>query len=933
MLDDTAGTEYATCRALGYGSRRWLGADYFGFTRRSLLQRSLLFLLGCFTVLSMGRAIAADAPLAPSGLLVELLPQPLVVEDLDAPRLSWIVQDPRRGARQSAYQVLVATHPQLLVPGEADVWDSGQVMSDRSTSVPYSGPALQPVTRYHWRVRTWDEHGNTGAFSEVSSFGTALKDQWVATPIWASVAAVPADAKLQQEKDDHPRSGDHWALLRTDFTVRDVPVSQATLYATGVSPVRASQYVFRATLNGQFVGVGPTRGYDGMTFYSAFDVTGQLQPGDNALGFVAYAAEGQAVKAQLEIVYTDGERQRIATNTSDWQARSGADLYLNAGNAGTGYYWAPREYLRADRWPHGFDHANFDASTWSEPVARDAVSGLTGLGTRNLKEEVRKPVAIESIGSGAYRLDFGRNVVGGLRLNVSGERGQEIDIRLGEELNADGSVRYRMRTRNHYRDRWTLADGPQTLQHFGYRVFRYAEVHGLPDDFDSRHLVGVGLVYPFDMDAAAFASSNPHLDEVWAFCRDSIRLLNMELYMDTPTRERLPYEGDAYLQQLAHYALNRDYTLARHSIEYLYFHYTWPTEWRLSSPSSAWRDYLQTGDPRSGARYFERLRDMKLLRDFMDDRNLVVKATTIRRDGQRWRDLVDWPRNLRDNYVMRNVNTVVNAYHYRALRDLGTLAKAVGREDEARDLSTLARNSAAAINLHLFDPAVNRYRDGYGIDHHALHASIFPLAFGIGTEREAVAAQYLIDRRIVGNIFSAAYQVEALFALGHPEAALDLLSSDDVKSWRNMINIGAGTTMETWDPRFKANTTYSHPAAASPVYLIPMGLFGIDAIEPAHRRFTVEPRPGDLEHASIRVPTLSGTIEAAFQQGQDQLAFQLSVPANTTAELRLPAAAVGNISEGGKALSDVAGIHVTSTGDGWVALELLGGSYDFAVQK
>jgi len=1055
-----------------------------------IMRWHLLAFAGCFAWQTSGSAIAADAPLAPSGLLMELHPQPLAVEDLAAPKLSWVVEDPRRAAKQSAYQVLVATQPGLLNPGQADVWDSGKIESPSSTSVAYRGPGLNPATRYYWAVRTWNETNTAGPFSEPSVFGTALKNQWTATPIWAepvedclaqqwgdyrmSVDAtihegaatlyfrasdfennymwqfLPSDNKLKRHvfvngrhtleladlpmnleidtkfrisieaigdrirtfindqlvdetrdnthprgsvgvrhgrgeqatygnlkvttpdhtvlfesalveskpfqegrltKDgvrigrnerfllkvfegddkDYPRSGDRWALLRHEFELLDLPVAHATLYATGISPDPARQYVFRATLNGGFVGVGPTRGYDGMTFYHAYDVTSQLKPGTNALGFVAYAASGKALLAQLDVVYANGERQRIATNPADWQALSGSQLFRDAGNSGSNHFFAPREFLRSDLWPHGFDRPGFDADGWSSPVEREALTGLTGLGTRNLKEETRKPVRVEPIGRGAYRLDFGRNVVGGLRMTVNGTKGREIDLRMGEELNDDGSVRFLMRTGNHYRDRWTLADGPQTLQHFGYRVFRHAEVHGLPDDFDIENLVAVGLAYPFDLTAAAFTSSNPQLNEVWEFCRDSIRLLNMELYMDTPSRERRAYEGDAYLQQLAHYALDRDYTLARHSIEYLYFNFTWPTEWKLTSPPNAWRDYLQTGDPRPAKRYFERLRDTKTLKPFMDERHLVVKGKGGPHQATAWTDLIDWPVSLRDGYVFSDINTVINAYNHRALRDLGSLATVIGREDDARELSTLARNSAAAINQHLFDPAANRYRDGFEIDHHALHASVFPLAFGIATDREAVAAEYLIERRITGNIFSAAYQVEALFALGHAEAALDLLSSDDVKSWRNMIALGAGTTMETWDPRFKPNTTYSHPAAASPAYLIPMGLFGIDAIDPAHRRFTVEPRPGNLANASIRVPTLSGFIEAAFTQEAGNLSFRLTVPANTTAELRLAAHAQTDVREGGDALADIREIRVIEAANGYVQLEVPAGAYQFFV--
>jgi len=137
--------------------------------------------------------------------------------------------------------------------------------------------------------------------------------------------------------------------------------------------------------------------------------------------------------------------------------------------------------------------------------------------------------------------------------------------------------------------------------------------------------------------------------------------------------------------------------------------------------------------------------------------------------------------------------------------------------------------------------------------------------------------------------------------------------------------------METWDPRFKGNTTFSHPAAASPAYLIPMGLFGIEAIEPAHRSFTVEPRPGKLASASIRVPTLSGFIEAAFTQEGGNLSFQLTVPANTTAELRLRAQAQAKVRENGKALAEIKEIRIIEAANGFVKLEVPAGTYEFTV--
>lgn len=91
-------------------------------------------------------------PDAPTGLLTDLLPNPMAIENLRDPHFSWEVNDAYRGEKQTAYQIRVDTDPDKLLNGDPVYWDSGKVVSDQSSSVPYSGPELQPATRYYWTV-------------------------------------------------------------------------------------------------------------------------------------------------------------------------------------------------------------------------------------------------------------------------------------------------------------------------------------------------------------------------------------------------------------------------------------------------------------------------------------------------------------------------------------------------------------------------------------------------------------------------------------------------------------------------------------------------------------------------------------------------------------------------------------------------------------
>src|SRR5258708_35502625 len=75
--------------------------------------------------------------------------------DATHPHLTWKLQDSRQGAKQTAYQVQVASSIGLLSAGKPDVWDSGRIASDQSIGVTYGGAALKPSNRYFSRGLVW----------------------------------------------------------------------------------------------------------------------------------------------------------------------------------------------------------------------------------------------------------------------------------------------------------------------------------------------------------------------------------------------------------------------------------------------------------------------------------------------------------------------------------------------------------------------------------------------------------------------------------------------------------------------------------------------------------------------------------------------------------------------------------------------------------
>lgn len=99
--------------------------------------------------------------------------------------------------------------------------------------------------------------------------------------------------------------------------------------------------------------------------------------------------------------------------------------------------------------------------------------------------------------------------------------------------------------------------------------FRYIETEPEASALDAERFTMHALHYPFDDQEAYFRSSNEWLNRVWELCKHSIKATTFAgVYVDGD-RERIPYEADAYINQLGHYYTDREFALAWHSHEYL----------------------------------------------------------------------------------------------------------------------------------------------------------------------------------------------------------------------------------------------------------------------------------------------------------------------------------------------------------------------------
>jgi alpha-L-rhamnosidase len=528
------------------------------------------------------------------------------------------------------------------------------------------------------------------------------------------------------------------------------------------------------------------------------------------------------------------------------------------------------------------------------------------------------PVLLTNTAPGRWFVDFGQDAFGYAQLHANGAFGPTaVQVRFGEMADhfavnttppAGSMVRYTNTT-------FRLAGGDITYPirppEFAYTAeaihpvgcgdiipFRYLELLNFPGPLTPADVRQMRLLSYFNTNAASFSSSSDALNRLWQLCRNSMQVLTFDgIYVDGE-RERKPYEADAYIHQLCSYAVDREFTLPRHSTEYLLQHPTWPTEWKFHSLFMAWADYLQTGETNLISRYYPTLQTNSftwaatgggLMRGFPG----FPQNTNS--------DVVDWPFNDRDGFVIkaggyRNwTNAVNNAFYYHGLQIMAKIAAALGHQQDAATYTADAGRVYAAYNATFWNAAKHCYRDGVGTDHASAHGNFFPLAFGLVPANRQTAVLDFLHARIAANdgmpcsVYGAQYLEEALFNAGDVDTALGLMTSDGPRSWLNIIHLGSTLTAEAWSFDDKPNMDWNHAWGAAPGNLIPRFVLGLRPLTAGFGQILIQPHLGkQLTAVQGIVPTIRGPVGISASNAPGTFKLLVTIPGNVTATVMLP---------------------------------------------
>lgn len=503
----------------------------------------LILLISAFSGISF---IKGQSVCTPVDLKSDHLENPIGIDN-PSPRLSWKMKDDRQGAKQMAYRIIVDTDSLNVISEKGNIWDTGRKGSEE-VLVTYAGKKLHPFTKYYWKVIVWDME-NKESPSQVNSFETGMMNisNWQGSWIGDGRDINYKPAPYFRKK------------FATEKTIKS---ARAYIAVAGL---------YELYINGEKIGnhrLDPmyTR-FDRRNLYVTYDVTPQLQNGDNAIGVLLgngwYNHQSMAVWdfhrapwrnrpsfcMDLRITYTDGSTETIPTDLS-WKKSEGALIFNSIYTA---------EHYDARLEQKGWNTPAFDDSKWHGVGYRSVPSeNVTAQQIRPIRNVQAIPAkAFKKLDEKTYVFDFGQNMSGVTKIKVSGQEGTELRIKHGERLYDNGhvdmsniDVYYRGdKEKDPFQTDILILSGEgedEFMAKFNYKGFRYVEVTCTsPVELNQNSLTAY-FMHSDVPPIGKINTSSPLVNKLWQATNNAYLSNLMGYPTDCPQREKNGWTGDGH---------------------------------------------------------------------------------------------------------------------------------------------------------------------------------------------------------------------------------------------------------------------------------------------------------------------------------------------------------------------------------------------------
>jgi alpha-L-rhamnosidase len=870
----------------------------------------------CF-VLAMCQLAWGESSEREAGYLrCEYKTEPLSI-DAARPQLSWTLTSPTRGARQTAYQILVASSREKLAADQGDLWDSGKVVSDQTVNIEYAGKALVSRQSCHWKVRAWFDNGGVTAWSKPSAWTIGLLDKadwrakWIAFPTKAANEAQYFRKEVQLDKPVKRAVVRFACLGFSDILINGRKPDESLMIAP-----RFANPAYRV-------------------IYTTLDVTQTLKQGANCIaailgnGYRSPPSKGwnewQASQGapqlllELEVEFTDGSSSFTGTDDT-WAADLGRIRHND--------FWTMEVHdLNAEQDGWALPGFHEPGTTWKRAVLVEAPKGrLHAL--RN--PPVRRFESVKALRRDGNKYVFDRVYTGFPRIKVKGKPGDVVSIRGNQQLamrKVFGPVVID----------FTLRDSNEVI--LEPRFFVHT-INGL-DQPPAPEDVSIEVVHADLQSCGEFECSNDLFNELHRIGRHTH--LNYVLnYPLDPTREKAGWSED--MQNMFDSASYLTDTTTLYEEWWQDYADVQQEDGRVASVAPTNIGHVETwNDPWWGGmivytpwRLYEFYGDVRILRTAYEPMKRYFAWLKKKADAKggilEWAGASDWIEVGIEGWgppkrtPMFLVSTMAYIYYADILAKTASL---LGSDDDAATYKTIAASTRKIFNEKHLDPATGLYAKA--ADSQA--ALIMPLALGVVPEE----SKSLVLRRLEENIksrndhlstgfVSNPYLLHGLTDLGRADLVGRMMNQKDYPSFYTVAK--NGVFMETW----RGGMAQMPSLGGSSTAWFYRAILGIrcDPDYPGFKHFIIKPEMmPEVSRAKGHFDSIHGRIESNWQREGSMLTMAVTIPANTSATVHVPAKSVEAVTESGKPAGQSTDMKFLRLEKGVATFEVGGGNYQF----
>ncbi len=861
-------------------------------------------------------------------LTVEYLSDPIGI-DKKEPLLSYRLNSIKNGARQTAYQIVVASKPEHLIAENYDIYDSGKVNSSQSINIKLPHRFDSAHTRYYWKVRAWDQSGQVSPYSKVGMWQSGLFEDTDWTAQWISnkfkeVSSKRTPLNVYENPEQYVKEDTAAVYLRKEELVQSAQIEHATAYISGLG-------YYELMINGSKVGdriMDPIfTDYQKSINYTAYDVTNRLKNSNTvALGVVlgngfynhterdlfqmekANWKTPPKLKLEIIITYKDGSTQRLTSNNT-WKWSYGPIIY-NSIRGG--------ETIDARINLDGWDQQDYKDDLWQSAMVVPAPIGAMTYQYVPPMREIRslQPDSMWTVDDDVTLFDFGENMTGYADVVIKGPKGKKVDIFFNEAIDTQGRLKRRY-SASHTFGRFQQGalilsdkDTDTFAPRFTYHGFRYVEVAGIPTD--SIISIVARSVHTDIAPTGYFKSSNLRLNQLHSAVNRTLLNSIHGMPGEEPTREKMGWTYDGGMNTMESYLYSFDAILAykKYLLDLIesqeengHIPPIVPTNgWGFTEVGSQQQDsVILYDDPWWGAtlpfvvdQLYKNTGDIAVIKESY---NAVKKHTdfvlnTAEDDIVYW-SLGDWL-DLEHNKNgwgpgLTSVPLTSTAGLYYLLDITAGFADQLGYKTDHKRYKDLANQVKVSFNRQFLDPTTGAYEKP------SQTGQAVPLYYGLTPpQAKQQAYQQLIDRIEANDHHTSVgfIGVRPLIRLLSEGDDLPLMyrlvTQERSPGWLHFVEDERSTMGENLNA--EGYGTGHHPFATNIGFWLYEFLGGISI--DLNRSTPVVFKPGitvDLDWVHATTQTLYGKVESYWQKKSNQtIAYKISIPVNTTGEIVLP---------------------------------------------